>query len=395
MIEVKNLVKRYGNTTAVNGISFTVEPGKIYGLLGPNGAGKSTTMNIVTGCLAATEGSVTVNGYDIFENPTEAKKCIGYLPEIPPLYNDMTPEEYLTFVAEAKNVKSGYVRHQVREVMETTGLTEMKDRLIRNLSKGYRQRVGIAQAMLGSPDIIILDEPTVGLDPKQILEIRELIRQLGETKTVILSSHILAEVSAVCERVMVISHGNLVADDTIEHLEALANRSDKLRIGVRGDLETVVSRIEAIDGVLGCRESYVDPDGIAMLDIELCKGRDVRDDIFFAMSDLRYPVVLMNYENTTLENIFLALTDESVRPDENGVLPTVEEILAGNLYSEGQRSYEHMSDEELEALAAAIEGSVVTEDEVLYDAAEGEEENKDNDNDNNSDGGYTPLFGGR
>ena len=399
MIEVKNLVKRYGDHVAVNGISFTVEPGKIYGLLGPNGAGKSTTMNIVTGCLAATEGSVTVNGHDIFEDPKAAKKCIGYLPEIPPVYGDMTPEEYLTFVAEAKKVRGIYVRRQVNEVMEITGLTEMKDRLIRNLSKGYKQRVGIAQAMLGSPDIIILDEPTVGLDPKQILEIRELIRRLGETKTVILSSHILAEISAVCERVMIISHGNLVANDTIEHLEALANRSDKLSISVRGDRDTIISRIEELQGVIVCSERENSGDeGIACLEIELEKAMDIRDSIFFAMADLKYPIISMQYEQTTLEDIFLALTDDDIRPDGNGVFPTVEEILEGRSKKESGSAYENLIDEEPASLADEEPADLSQDNDAEEENDQSQNEDGDNDeNDNDSDNGgdYKPLFGGK
>lgn len=351
MIEVKNLVKRYGNHVAVNGISFTIESGKIYGLLGPNGAGKSTTMNIVTGCLAANEGSVTINGHDIFENPKEAKRCIGYLPEIPPLYSDMTPIEYLTFVAEAKKVKGSAVSMQVSEVIEVTGLTEMKDRLIRNLSKGYRQRVGIAQAMLGNPDVIILDEPTVGLDPKQILEIRDLIRVLGESKTVILSSHILAEISAVCENVMIISHGNLVANDSIENLEKIANRCDKLKIIVRGERDAIVGRISSIENVLNINDSDEKTgEGEVALELELLKGADVRDDIFFAMADIKYPIISIHYEQTTLEDIFLALTNDNIRPDENGVMPSVEEILGGKPTRAADSSYENLSDKELEEL---------------------------------------------
>ena len=389
LIEVKNLVKKYGDHTAVNNISFTVEGGKIYGLLGPNGAGKSTTMNIVTGCLAATEGSVTVDGHDIFEDPKSAKKCIGYLPENPPVYGDMTPLEYLTFVAEAKKVKSGYVGSQVREVMEITGLTDMKDRLIRNLSKGYKQRVGIAQAMLGDPAVIILDEPTVGLDPKQILEIRELIRKLGETKTVILSSHILAEISAVCERVMIISHGNLVANDTIEHLEEIANRSNKLRLTVRGEAEAVKARLESIDGVIS-----VDIDGgsedHSSFDLELVKDKDLREDIFFAMANMKCAILSMQYEQTTLEDIFLALTDENVYPDEDGNLPSVEEILEARGKKEDETLFEQMSDAELEALTAE-------ETEVPEDAAEEvseETENKEKAEENGEDDDYKPLFGG-
>ena len=387
LIEVKNLVKKYGDHTAVNNISFTVEGGKIYGLLGPNGAGKSTTMNIVTGCLAATEGSVTVDGHDIFEEPKAAKKCIGYLPENPPVYGDMTPLEYLTFVAEAKKVKSGYVGSQVREVMEITGLTDMKDRLIRNLSKGYKQRVGIAQALLGDPAVIILDEPTVGLDPKQILEIRELIRKLGETKTVILSSHILAEISAVCERVMIISHGNLVANDTIEHLEEIANRSNKLRLTVRGEAEAVKARLETLEGVISVEidESFEDH---ASFDLDLIKDRDLRDDIFFAMADMKCAILSMQYEQTTLEDIFLALTDENVRPDDDGNLPSVEEILDSRGKKEDDTLFEHMSDEELAALTAEETTPPAAEETSEENEIEEEtEESKDDDE-------YKPLFGG-
>ncbi len=396
MIEVKNLVKKYGDHTAVNNISFTVEGGKIYGLLGPNGAGKSTTMNIVTGCLAASEGSVTVDGHDIFEDPKAAKKCIGYLPENPPLYGDMTPYEYLTFVAEAKKVKGGYIGSQIREVMEITGLTDMKDRLIRNLSKGYRQRVGIAQAMLGDPDVIILDEPTVGLDPKQILEIRELIRKLGETKTVILSSHILAEISAVCERVMIISHGNLVANDTIEHLEEIANRSNKLRITVRGDAEAIKTRLEAIEGVLSVNTDVISKDH-ANFDLDLVKELDLRDEIFFAMADMKCAIISMQYEQTTLEDIFLALTDDSVRPDEDGNLPTVEEILEARGKKEDDTLFSHMSDEELEALTNEQENASETsdvEDKEENEEALSEEESSEETTEDSGDGGYKPLFGG-
>ena len=211
MIEVNNLVKRYGNHLAVDHLSFQVEPGKIYGFLGPNGAGKSTTMNIMTGYIAPTEGTVTINGYDIVKDPEEAKKCIGYLPEIPPLYQEMTVKEYLKFVAELKKIKGEKKEAQIQEVMDMTMITDMAERLIRNLSKGYKQRVGLAQAILGYPEVIILDEPTVGLDPKQIIEIRELIKKLSEKHTIILSSHILSEVQAVCDEIMIISKGKLVA----------------------------------------------------------------------------------------------------------------------------------------------------------------------------------------
>ena len=307
MIEVKHLTKIYGDHTAVDDLSFTIQPGKIYGLLGPNGAGKSTTMNIVTGCLAATSGTVTVNGHDIYEDPIAAKRCIGYLPEIPPLYTDMTPYEFLSFVAEAKGVAYDEAARQVREVMELTQISDKQDRLIKNLSKGYRQRVGIAQAMLGNPDIIILDEPTVGLDPKQIIEIRELIRMLGENRTVILSSHILAEVSAVCDHVLIISHGKLVADDTIENLENSVNTTNTLHLSARGDLAAISEILSGIEGILDCEQI---PNGNGILDLKLTvsKDRDLRDDIFFAMAEHKIPVLTMELEELTLENIFLSLT---------------------------------------------------------------------------------------
>ena len=362
MIEVKNLVKQYGAHRAVNSISFTVEKGKIYGLLGPNGAGKSTTMNIITGCLAATSGSVTVDGHDIFEEPIEAKRLIGYLPEMPPLYTDMTPTEYLTFVAEAKGLRGFDVTGQVNEVIEVTGLDEYKNKLIKNLSKGYRQRVGIAQAMLGNPEVIILDEPTVGLDPKQILEIRDLIRRLGETKTVILSSHILAEISAVCEHIMIISRGNLVANDTLENLEAIANKSNKLRLSVRGGLEAILEKLRALDGVISADGE--EKDGISTVRLELEKEGDHRDGIFFAMSENKTPILSMDYEETTLEDIFLAMTEDDVYPDEEGNLPSIEEILSRR-------------------------GKSVEED-----ATEGIGENTplSEDNETGSDEEYTPLF---
>ena len=315
MIEVKHLTKIYGDHTAVDDLSFTIESGHIYGLLGPNGAGKSTTMNIVTGCLAATGGTVRICGHDIYEEPIAAKRCIGYLPEIPPLYTDMTPFEFLTFVAEAKGVGYEEAGRQVREVMELTQIEDMKDRLIKNLSKGYRQRVGIAQAMLGNPEIIILDEPTVGLDPKQIIEIRDLIRMLGQSKTVILSSHILAEISAVCDRVLIISHGKLVADDTIEHLEQNVTSANRLRLSVRGNAENISEVLSGIEGILDCKQ-LSEEDGIIDLQLTVTKERDLRDDIFFAMAERRIPVLTMEEEELDLEDIFLSLTDSTPSEDE-------------------------------------------------------------------------------
>ena len=249
MITVEHLTKRYGSVTAVDDISFTIEDGHIYGFLGPNGAGKSTTMNIMTGCLAATSGEVKIDGFDIFEQARQAKQCIGYLPEIPPLYTDETPEEYLRFVAEAKGIAKRDIPAEITRVMRETRLTEMGGRLIRNLSKGYRQRVGIAQALLGNPRYIILDEPTVGLDPLQIIEIRDLIRELGEKHTVILSSHILSEVQAICESVLIIAHGKLVAFDTPQNLEMMLAANNRLTIVAETDepgLRAILDRQQAV-----------------------------------------------------------------------------------------------------------------------------------------------------
>ncbi len=248
MIEVRHLTKKYGPNTAVDDISFTVEKGRIYGFLGPNGAGKSTTMNIICGCLAATDGEVIVDGHDIYEEPLEARKRIGYLPEIPPLYNDMTPKEYLSFVGRAKKIPSAKLSEAVENVMTKTALHGVADRLIRNLSKGYRQRVGIAQAILGDPEIIILDEPTVGLDPMQIIEIRDLIRELGKDHTVILSSHVLPEISATCDYVIVIAHGKIVASDTMENLNRSFSETEVIKLEARAPLADVK---EIVSTVLG------------------------------------------------------------------------------------------------------------------------------------------------
>ncbi len=237
MIEIRHLTKKYGNNLAVNDLNLTLESGNIYGFLGPNGAGKSTTMNIITGYIGATAGEVLINGYDINKEPEKAKQCIGYLPELPPLYGDMKVGEYLDFVAELKKLNRNTREVDLRYVMNLTKISSMRDRLIRNLSKGYKQRVGLAQALMGLPEIIILDEPTVGLDPTQIIEIRELIKSLKDNHTVILSSHILQEISAVCDHVFIISNGNLVASDTMEHLEEEMSGAQQLAVTVRATRE--------------------------------------------------------------------------------------------------------------------------------------------------------------
>ena len=251
MIEVKDLVKRYSKNTAVDHLNFHVQKGQIYGFLGPNGAGKSTTMNMMTGYLAPTEGQILINGYDVAEEPMEARKCIGYLPEIPPLYPDMTVLEYLRFAAELKQVPKNERSTEIERVMDETRIKDMENRLIRHLSKGYKQRVGLAQALLGDPEVLILDEPTVGLDPKQIIEIRELIRGLGKKHTVILSSHILSEISSICDHVLIISNGKLVASDTPENLGSYMKHTDAMELQVRGSKEACEQAIELLKQVKG------------------------------------------------------------------------------------------------------------------------------------------------
>ena len=310
MIEISHLVKKYGDHIAVNDLTLTVEPGKIYGFLGPNGAGKSTTMNIITGYLGATSGEVKINGFDIFAQPEEAKKCVGYLPEIPPLYVDMTVREYLNFVAELKKLEKSLRNKYVEEAMETTGITAQQSRLIRNLSKGYRQRVGFAQAVLGYPEIIILDEPTVGLDPKQIIEIRDLIRKLGENHTVILSSHILSEVSAVCDHIMIIAHGKLVASDSPENLQKLMSGSMELDLEVKGSIAAVKSALQEISQIDRIEENTEASKNIAKLKVISKENADIREQVFYALADAKLPILEMTHAEKSLEDIFLELTED-------------------------------------------------------------------------------------
>ena len=306
MIEVRHLTKRYGAHLAVDDLSFTVESGKIYGLLGPNGAGKSTTMNIITGCLAASEGEVIVNGHDIFEEPVAAKKCVGYLPEIPPVYTDMTVSEYLRFIVEAKDVPVKERKAQLEEILESTGLADVRGRLINNLSKGYRQRVGIAQALVGNPEIVILDEPTVGLDPKQIIEIRDLIRMLGQKHTVILSSHILSEVSAVCDSVMIIAHGRLVANGTPEELMRLFAGEQEIRMELKGNEDAVRSALGALENAAVA--DIASENGVTRATLRPENGADIREAVFRACAKANLPILEMHTERASLEEIFLELT---------------------------------------------------------------------------------------
>lgn len=310
MIEVTNLTKKYGDHIAVDHLSFRVEKGQIYGFLGPNGAGKSTTMNIITGYLAATEGTVTIDGKDIQKDPEEAKRSIGYLPELPPLYVDMTVREYLEFVAELKKVPKKERKQQIDEVMEMTQITDMQQRLIRNLSKGYRQRVGLAQAILGYPEVIILDEPTVGLDPKQIIEIRDLIRKLGENHTVILSSHILSEVSAVCDHIMIIAHGKLVASDSPENLQKLMSGSMELNLEVKGSAAAVKSALQEISQIDRIEENTEASKNVAKMKVISKENADIREQVFYALADAKLPILEMTHEEKSLEDIFLELTED-------------------------------------------------------------------------------------
>ena len=317
MIQVENLVKRYGNHTAVDHLSFTVEKGQIYGFLGPNGAGKSTTMNMMTGYIAASSGTVTINGYDILKQPIKAKQCIGYLPEIPPLYTDMTVREYLMFVAELKKIPKKERTEHVEEIVNKIQLNEVENRLIKNLSKGYKQRVGLAQALIGYPEVIILDEPMVGLDPKQIIEMRDLIKGLAKEHTVILSSHILSEVSVVCDHIMIISEGKLVASGSPEELQKMMRVKVELEVTVLGDKVQAEEVLKA----MGQIETYIfeqseEANGIKIRIISK-DNIDIRKELSVALSGAGLPILSMNRVEKTLEDIFLELTDTQAEENED------------------------------------------------------------------------------
>lgn len=308
MIKVENLVKKYGNHVAVDNLSFKVEKGQIFGFLGPNGAGKTTTMNIMTGYIAATDGTVEINGFDILTKPEMAKKCIGYLPEIPPLYSDMTVMEYLRFVAELKKVPKEERSGQIQEIMQMTEISDVEKRLIKNLSKGYKQRVGLAQAIIGYPEVIILDEPMVGLDPKQIIEIRTLIKKLSKNHTIILSSHILSEVSTLCDHIMIISHGKLVASDSPQGLQKLMDKSIEIEIvaiGSKEKAEEILGKIEHIQ-TYACEVSEEEN---VKISVKTEENKDIRKELSIALTGGGMPVLSMNKLEKSLEDIFLQLTD--------------------------------------------------------------------------------------
>ena len=307
MVEVKHLTKCYGDIKAVDDISFTVETGEVLGFLGPNGAGKSTTMNMITGYISSTSGTVTIDGSEILDNPKETKKKIGYLPEIPPLYVDMTVRKYLEFMFDLKKVKLPKKEH-IDEVMRLVRISEQSERIIKNLSKGYRQRVGFAQALLGNPPVLILDEPTVGLDPKQIIEIRKLIKSLGKKHTVIFSSHVLSEISATCDRIIVISNGKIVADAKTEELSTAVSGEEKLSLEIEGASADIISAIKKIPAVIRANKVKTLRDNTAKYMVEYEKGVDIRRDVFSAMARIGCPILNMQSGNETLEDMFLKLT---------------------------------------------------------------------------------------
>lgn len=317
MITVNRLTKQYGSRAAVSDLNFSLEPGKIYGLLGPNGAGKSTTLNMITGCLAPTEGTVTIDGFDIYQNAKAAKAKLGYLPEIPPLYPEMTVREYLLFVAEAKKIPSKQRSAALESVMTRTDIADVQFRLIKQLSKGYRQRIGIAQALLGDPEVVILDEPSVGLDPKQMMEIREMIAALKGSHTVILSSHILSEVQAVCDRVLIINQGKLIAQGTPEELEQQFHAAPRVELTVKADEAAVREILSHVPGI--CALTYAaNDDGTARVTLETQQVQN--EQIFLAFSQAGCPILQMTSGKANLEDIFLELTGNDAatrKEDEN------------------------------------------------------------------------------
>lgn len=344
MVEVKNLTKRYGNNIALDNVSFSVEEGTVLGFLGPNGAGKSTTMNIITGYLSASEGSVKVGGYDILENPNEVKKLIGYLPEIPPLYVDMTVKEYLNFMYDLKKVSIPRKQH-ITEICRLTKIQNVYNRLIGNLSKGYRQRVGIAQAMLGNPPVLILDEPTVGLDPKQIIEIRNLIKNLGKNHTVILSSHILPEVQAVCEKVIVINNGRLVANGETDQLAHDLSSDHRLIARIEGPEKSVIHALQSVKDVIEVVSYGEKEPGVFEYSVEAQPESDIRRDLFALLVREGWPLLALKNTDLTLEDVFLRLT-------------------SGDVTLENMANHQDVSDE-------------MTEDESDEDKKENEEGEKD------------------
>ncbi|MDI6618541.1 MAG: ATP-binding cassette domain-containing protein [Clostridiales bacterium] len=310
MIEVQNVSKRYGQHVALDNVSFTIKDGEVLGFLGPNGAGKSTMMNIITGYISATDGNVKVDGVDILESPEEAKKKIGYLPELPPLYMDMTVEEYLLFVSKIKKVPSDNIEKSLKRIMNVTKITDVRGRLIKNLSKGYKQRVGLAQSIIGNPKVLVLDEPTVGLDPKQIIEIRNLIKELGKQHTIILSSHILPEVSAVCDRVLIINKGKIVASGTPDELSKKLSYSNNLMLRIKGRAHDILNALKKLENIEKIKEQGVREPGTVDVLVEAKKGVDIRESLFRLMSASGLPILMMKSMDLSLEEVFLQVTTQ-------------------------------------------------------------------------------------
>lgn len=310
MIEVENLVKKYGSHAAVDGLSFTVDKGKVVGFLGPNGAGKSTTMNMLTGYIAPTEGRILIDGIDMVEKPEKAKKHIGYLPEIPPLYPDMRVREYLQFVAELKKVPRNDRAEKVNLIMKKTKVDDMSERLIRYLSKGYKQRVGLAAAMIGEPDILILDEPTVGLDPNQIIEMRELIRELSKNHTILLSSHIMQEISAVCDEIIIINNGKMIAKDTPDNLINMIKGTSAIHMVVKGDKDIIKETVENMPDIEKISYDSESEENTLGMTLYSSEDNDIRETLFYAFADKRCPILELHRSDNSLEDVFLALTKD-------------------------------------------------------------------------------------
>ena len=372
MVEVKGLTKKYDGHTAVNDISFTLLPGKIYGLLGPNGAGKSTTMNMMTGYIAPSGGTVEIDGHDIYKEAKAAKRQIGYLPENPPVYQDMSVHEYLMFVAELKGVKKEERLLAVESVMEDTGVLDVADKLIRTLSKGYKQRVGFAAAIVNDPSVIILDEPTVGLDPKQIIEFRELIRQLGEEHIILLSSHILSEISAVCDHVFIINGGRLIVDDAVENLDSYAGGGMQLSITVKGDGEAAA---EVLRGLAGIKEVSVEDSEDEQTKQIIVKAEatdeNLTEQVSLALMEQRIPILGMQEQKDSLEQIFLEVTEEDNEMAEDA---------AGEATSDDEDAEtDSLEDDSMDETSAETESTeTVSEDQItaVEDAKTDEEDGK-------------------
>lgn len=322
MIEVLDLTKAYGQIKAVKNLSFTVEKGEILGFLGPNGAGKSTTMNMITGYLPSTSGTVKVSGYDVSVDPREVKKRVGYLPEQPPLYTDLTVKEYLSFVSDLKKVERKEKKSQISDVMELVKISDVRERLIKNLSKGYKQRVGLAQALIGNPEVLIFDEPTVGLDPNQIIEVRKLIKALGKDHTIILSSHIMQEISAVCERIVIINKGQIVAIDTPENLTKSVESSAIFSVRIDGPRDEVIKALNTVEGIRSVKENAKFEDAIEYL-VGADKDVDLRKPIFFEMAKHGYPILEIKPVNMNLEEAFIKITSR----DPNAIIEKNEEDM--------------------------------------------------------------------